>query len=58
MNAPVFDTTFQSLLGKALLYAALVFILSAFLVHYSVMITSPATCPTFTGVTYYRIPIG
>jgi len=58
MNDPVFDITFQSLLGKMLLYAALLFILSAFLVHYSVMITSPATCPTFTGVTYYRIPIG
>jgi hypothetical protein len=58
MNDPVFDTAFQSQLGKMLLYAAILFILMTILIHYSVMITSPATCPTFTGVTYYRIPIG
>jgi len=58
MDSPIFDTTFQTILGKAVLIAAILYILSVVLLGFSSMYTNQSSCPTFTGITYYTVPVG
>jgi hypothetical protein len=53
----LFDNTFRDSLGKYTLYIAIIFIVLNILIHYSALYYLPQACPTWTGVTYYTIPI-
>ena len=57
-TASLFDTTFSNSIGIYTLYAAILFIILSVVLQFSPMFLLPASCPTWSGVTYYSIPIG
>ena len=58
MPNALFDNSLRDMIGMYTLYIAIAFIILAVVLHYSPLFLLPATCPTWTGVTYYTIPIG
>ena len=55
---PLFDMTFQNLLGKYLIYIFIFFMFAILVLSYSMFHTNPETCPMTSGMTYYTLPIG